>query len=282
MNKIAIVTDSTCDLPDEILEKYDIKILPLRIIYSNKEFRDRIEIFPKEVYEKLEIEIPKTSLPSPEDVNNLFKELQEQGYTHVLGILISSALSGTYNMVKNFTNKFNELKIELLDSKSLTMGLGFSVLEAAKEVRKTNDFSKVCKKAKEVMKHSKVFYVLKTLDYLRKGGRIGVIEGTVGELLGIKPIISIDEEGKYYAHAKVRGRKKSIEELYKIIKEKVADKKVNVAVMHGNAEREGLDLLERIKEFSNINETFFGPISPVLGVHTGPGLIGLITYDIVE
>ncbi|TCO71470.1 DegV family protein [Marinisporobacter balticus] len=282
MKKIAIVTDSTCDLPDALLEKYEIKILPLRIIYSNKEFRDRIEISGKEVYEKLDHEIPKTSLPSPEDVHNLFKKLQEQRYTHVLAILISGALSGTYNMVKNFSDKFNELKIELLDSKSLTMGLGFPVLEAARELRKTNDFSKICERAKEAMSKSKVFYVLKTLDYLRRGGRIGVLEGTVGEILGIKPIISIDQEGKYYAYAKVRGRKKSIEQLYEIIKEKSKDKKVNVAVMHGDAEEEARDLLKRIKEFRNVDETFFGPISPVLGIHTGPGLIGLITYEVIE
>ncbi|MCT4619605.1 MAG: DegV family protein [Marinisporobacter sp.] len=280
MNKIAIITDSSCDLPEKMVKKYHIKILPLRIIYSSKEYRDRIEISAGEVYKNLEEEIPKTSLPSPEDVKNLFKKLKEEGYTHVLGIFISSGLSGTYNMVKNFTSSYEELKIKLLDAKNLSIGLGFIVIEAAKELERTNDFSKACEKAEKGIKNSNLFFVLKTLDYLRKGGRIGVVEGTIGELLGIKPVIAVDEEGKYYSHTKVRGRKKSIEELYKIAKEKLANKKCYVAVMHGDAEKEALNLLEKIKQIDNVEETFFGQISPVLGVHTGPGLIGLGIFEV--
>lgn len=280
MNKIAIITDSSCDLPEKMVKKYHIKILPLRIIYSSKEYRDRIEISAGEVYKNLEEEIPKTSLPSPEDVKNLFKKLKEEGYTHVLGIFISSGLSGTYNMVKNFTSSYEELKIKLLDAKNLSIGLGFIVIEAAKELERTNDFFKACEKAEKGIKNSNLFFVLKTLDYLRKGGRIGVVEGTIGELLGIKPVIAVDEEGKYYSYTKVRGRKKSIEEFYKIAKEKLANKKCYVAVMHGDAEKEALNLLEKIKQIDNVEETFFGQISPVLGVHTGPGLIGLGIFEV--
>ncbi len=280
MNKIAIVTDSTCDLPDDVIEKFDIKMLPLRVIYSHGEFRDRIEISPREVYENLSNEIPKTSLPVPADVIALFQELEDQGYTHILAILISSGLSGTYNMVKKISDDFNKFKIELLDSKSLTMGLGFPVIEAARELIKYNDFQKVIDKAYEVINKTHTYYVLKTLEYLRKGGRIGAVEGTVGEFLGIKPIISIDDEGKYYTYCKVRGRKKSINELYKIVREKVEGKMINVAIMHGNDEKEATRLLERIKEIGNVNEIFVGQISPVLGIHTGPGLMGVVTYEV--
>ncbi|QZY56275.1 DegV family protein [Crassaminicella profunda] len=280
MNKIAIVTDSSCDLPDEVVQEYDIKILPLRIIYSSKEYRDRVEISAEEVYGKLEEEIPKTSLPSPEDVTDLFERLKEEGYTHVLGLFISSGLSGTYNMVKNLTDSFKELEIKLLDAKNLSIGLGFIVLQAAKEIKISNDFLKAYEKAEKGINNSKLFFVLKTLDYLRKGGRIGVVEGTIGELLGIKPVISVDEEGKYYSYTKVRGRKKSIEELYKIAKEKLTNKRCYVAVMHGYAEKEASNLLERIKEIGNVEETFFGQISPVLGVHTGSGLIGLGIFEV--
>lgn len=280
MNKIAIVTDSTCDLPDDVIEKFDIKMLPLRVIYSYGEFRDRMEISPREVYENLSNEIPKTSLPVPADVISLFQELEDQGYTHILAILISSGLSGTYNMVRKISDDFNKFKIELLDSKSLTMGLGFPVIEAARELIKYNDFQKVIDKAYEVINKTHTYYVLKTLEYLRKGGRIGAVEGTVGELLGIKPIISIDNKGKYYTYCKVRGRKKSINELYRIVKEKVEGKMINVAIMHGNDEKEASKLLERIKEIGNVNEIFVGQISPVLGIHTGPGLMGVVTYEV--
>ncbi|WP_053956142.1 DegV family protein [Inediibacterium massiliense] len=280
MEKIAIITDSSCDLPQEWIEKYNIEVLPLRVIYSKKEFRDRVEISPQEVYESLEIETPKTSLPSPEDAKNLFQKLQDEEYTHVLGIFISSGLSGTYNMVKNVANEFKKLTIELMDSKTLSMGLGFLVLEAAKEAYKNSNFEQIIEKTKKILHKSDLFYVLKTLEYLRKGGRIGLVEGTVGEILGIKPIISIDEEGKYYTYKKVRGRKKSIEDIYSIVKEKIKNKRIDIAIMHGDAEEEAKKLLERIKEIGNINEILFSQISPVLGVHTGPGLIGVVTFEI--
>lgn len=282
MGKIAIITDSTCDLPSDIIEKYDIKVMPLRVNYKDGEYRDRVEISPKEIYERMSDEIPKTSLPSPMDVCRLFENLQEEGYTHVLAIVISSGLSGTYNMVENLVDRFEKMEIKVLDSKSLSLGLGMPVIEAAKEVNKSNDFSKVVERTKESISRSHVFFVVKTLEYLKKGGRIGLVEGTVGELLGIKPIIAINEDGKYYTHKKVRGRKKSIEEIYKIVKEQIAGKKVNIAVMHANVEKEGKKLLEKIEKLDHVEETFFGEIGPVMGVHTGAGLIGVVIFEVMD
>jgi DegV family protein with EDD domain len=277
--KIAIVSDSTCDLTDEIIKRYDIKILPLKVIYSDGEYKDKIDITPEEIYARFHEEIPTTSLPSPEDAINLFNKLQEQGYTHIIVITISSGISGTMNMVRNVANGFESLTIEIIDSKSLTMGSGFPVLAGAKELEKTQEFGKTVQKIKEVISKTDVYYVVKTLDYLKKGGRIGKVEGTIGELLNIKPIISINEEGVYYTYRKVRGRNKSIEELYEIVKERAKDKKVSVAIAHGNAYEESQGLLQRIKELPNVEETVFTQISPVLVVHTGPGLIGIVISE---
>ncbi|MFZ5967284.1 MAG: DegV family protein [Bacillota bacterium] len=280
MEKIAIVTDSTCDIPDGDLLKYNIKMIPLRILYSFGELRDRIETTAEEVYEGLQKEIPKTSLPMPLDVTTLFEELVKEGYTHALVTTLSSGLSGTYNMIKNVVTKFKELEVEVIDSKSLSFGLGFPVLEAAKEVLSSNSFSKAVDKAKEVIVKTDTFYAIDTLEYLRKGGRIGLVEGTIGQLLGIKPIISINEEGKYFTFSKVRGRNQSINELFKIVKERTNGEPFNVAVMHGHAKEEALKLLERIKGLVGLNEVYFDQISPVLGVHTGPGLLGVIVYKL--
>ncbi len=279
MTKIAIVADSTCDLTEEIIEKYRIKILPLKVIYSDGEYKDRIDITPEEIYERFHEEIPTTSLPSPEDAIKLFNGLQEEGYTHIIVVTISSAISGTMNMIRNVANSFENMTFELIDSKSLTMGSGFPVLEGAKELEKTQDFEKTVEKIKEVIKKTDVYYVVKTLDYLKKGGRIGKVEGTIGELLNIKPIISINEDGVYYTYRKIRGRNKSIEELYEIIKERAMDKKVNVAIAHGNAYEESQALLSKVKELPNVKETVFTQISPVLVVHTGPGLIGVVISE---
>jgi len=280
MSKIAIVTDSTCDLSADIISKYNIKVLPLRIVYSDNEYRDRVEISPEEIYERFETEIPKSSLPSPEDVIHLFKELQMENYTHILVITISTGLSGTNNMIRMIANDFKDMTIEVIDSKALSYGVGIPVLEAARELTESNDFTSVVTKAKQVVENTKAYFVVKTLEYLRKGGRIGKVEGAIGDLLQIKPVISINEEGIYYTYKKIRGRKKSIKELQDIVAEKAKEKLLSVAVVHGNAFDEAKELLDKIKQIDNVKEAFFGQISPVMVVHTGPGLVGVITTEI--
>lgn len=277
MTKIAIVSDSTSDLIDDIVKKYDIKILPLKVVYSDvEEYRDRIEITPEDIYERFDKDIPTTSLPSPEDTINLFRKLEEEEYTHVIVTTISTELSGTMNMIRNVAKDFKNMVFEIIDSKALTMGLGFPVLEGAKELQKSNDFEKTVQKIKDTIKNTEVYFVVKTLEYLKKGGRIGKVEGTIGEILNIKPIISINEHGIYYTFKKVRGRYKSIQEIYNLVKEKASDKMVNIAVAHGNAYEEAYVLLEKIKELKNVKDTVFTQISPVMVVHTGPGLIGVV------
>ncbi|NBI05290.1 DegV family protein [Senegalia massiliensis] len=279
MNKIALVTDSTCDLPKNIIDKYSIKIMPLKVIYSDGEYKDKIDITPEDIYERFDEEIPKTSLPSLGDCIELFEELKNENYTHIIVTTISGGLSGTINMMKNAKDIVEGLEIEIIDSKSLSMGLGYPVLEGAKELEITNDYYKTIQKIRDVIAKTDTFYVVETLEYLKKGGRIGRVEGTIGELLKIKPIISINKEGSYYTYKKVRGRNRSIRSLYNIIKEKSQNNKINVAVAHGNAYDEGMKLLDNIKQLKNVVSTTFTQISPVLVVHTGPGLIGIIISE---
>lgn len=283
MTKIAIVSDSTSDLTTEIVKKYDIKILPLRVVYSDtEEYRDRVEITPEQIYERFERDIPSTSLPSPEDTMTLFKKLEEEGYTHVIVTTISTGLSGTLNMVRNVAEDFKNMVFEIIDSKALTMGLGFPVMEGAKELQRSNNFVKTVQKIRETITKTEVFFVVKTLEYLKKGGRIGKVEGTIGELLNIKPLISINDQGVYYTFKKIRGRNKSIEEIFNLVKERAGSKKISVAVAHGNAQEEALALLDRVKKLENIKETIFTQISPVMVVHTGPGLIGVVISEYTE
>ncbi|HYF84696.1 MAG TPA: DegV family protein [Clostridia bacterium] len=280
MAKTAIVSDSTSDLTLETIKRYNIRILPLRVIYTDGEYRDRVDITPEEIYSRFKEEIPTTSLPSPQDTVDLFNQLKQEGYTHAIVVTISSGISGTMNMIRNIADSYEGLSFEIIDSKSLTMGAGFAIIEGAKELEKTNDFEKAVNRIKTVLKGTKVYYVVQTLEYLKKGGRIGKVEGTIGELLSIKPIISINEEGVYYSYKKVRGRSRSIEELLEIIKEKAKETLVNIAIAHGDAFLEAQDLLKKVKELKNINETVFTQISPVLVVHTGPGLIGIVISEV--
>ncbi|AGL03080.1 DegV family protein [Desulfoscipio gibsoniae] len=282
--KIALVTDSTCDLPDEILHNLNAWILPLKIIYKDRVFADRLEIQPQEVYDNLKREVPTTSQPSPEDTRSLFEKLRNQGFTHAIAIHISSGLSGTYATVKMMARQFNQIKVEVIDSKALSVALGFLVQEASRCIKRGLHFEKIVARLHEMQKDVKVFFVVKTLEYLKRGGRIGYVESTVGQILDIKPIISINNEGKYYSYCKARGRKKSINKLVDILKEQTAGKKINLAVAHGDAREEAAALLDKILDIKdiNINNAMFCQLSPVMVVHTGRGLIGLAYHEVRE
>lgn len=282
MNRIAIVTDSACDLPRNIIDSMGIHVIPLRIIYKDREYRDRVEISPEEIYERFSEEIPKSSLPSPEDALATFNGLIEKGYTHIIGIFISSGLSGTYNMVRSATEELKQVVIELVDSKNLSLGTGFAVLETAKELARSGDFEKTLAKARDAVTRTRTFYVIKTLEYLRKGGRIGLVEGTIGDLLNIKPIISVNPEGIYYTHRKVRGRSKSVQELLVIGQEMMRGKLYDIGILHGNAPEEAKEVFGQFRAMANVRDMFLEQISPVLAVHTGPGLVGVVLSEVVE
>ena len=274
-NKTAILTDSTCDLSQEQLADLPIKVLPLKVIYSDKEYQDRVDIEPEDIYEQFEEEIPTTSMPSPEEVKEAFLDLKKQGFENVLAIHISSGLSGTYNMVQMVSNQVEGLNIKTIDSKSLSMGLGRLVLYASELIKEGLAFNKLAAKVEEKVDSIEVFFVVKTLKYLKKGGRIGRVKGTIGELLNIKPIISINEDGEYYTYDKTRGRKRSINKLYNTAKDHLKNGLNKVDIMHSGSIDEAQNLVNKFKSLGNVTDTFLGQLGPAMIVHAGPGLIGV-------
>jgi DegV family protein with EDD domain len=276
--KIAIMTDSTSDIPKHIIEEYDIQVVPLRIVYKDAEYKDQVEISSEEVYRRLPSEIPSTSLPSPGDVLGLWERLKEEGFTHVLAIHISSGLSGTGQLIENLSHQVDDLVIKVVDSKNISMGLGYTVVEAARKLAQNSNFDSLCAHVQDTLTKIRVYFVLETLEYLTKGGRIGKVAGTLGQMLNLKPIITVNEEGVYTTHAKVRGRKKSVDRLFETIKGHLAKPMLNVAVCHGAALEEAQELMERIKSNGNVGEMLLSHVSPVIGVHTGPGTLGFVVY----
>lgn len=154
-------------------------------------------------------------------------------------------------------------------------------MEAARKLQTSTDFQEIVKIAQSVSGKTKLYFVLSTLEYLKRGGRIGYVSGTIGELLNIKPIISVNSEGKYITYAKVRGRDQSLKKLFDILIESTQAGQYLVAIVHGGAEQEARKLWQKAKELPNIEELFFNQISPVMGVHTGPGLVGVIISPVV-
>jgi DegV family protein with EDD domain len=276
LNKIALITDSSCDLPKEIIKKYNIRVAPLRIIYKDKEYIDRVTIEPQQVYDNLVNEIPTTSMPSISDIEDAFTSIEQEGYTHVIAITLSSGLSGTFNTFKFVSENHPNLITCVFDSKSLSAGLGALVDECGKLIAEGKSFEEIVNILPSIKDRITVYYVLETLEYLKKGGRIGKVAGTIGEFLNLKPIISIDSEGKYYTYSKVRGRKQSISRLTEIAKETLSTTKAKLFILHGGAIEEGRKLYDTFVGMKNVTSLHFSDISPALGVHTGPGLLSII------
>ncbi len=278
--KIALLTDSMCDLPNEFIQKFKVKVLPAKVVYPDHEYSDRVEIQPEEVYSRMPEEIPTTSLPSLDEIKQALEEIRSEGFTHVLAVHISSGLSGTFNAVEFICRDVHDLTIKVIDSKTLSMGTGWIVLEAARNIKNGLSFEKVIERVHKLQESARVYYILETLEYLRRGGRIGKVAAVLGEFLHLKPVISVGEDGKYFTYCKAKGRKKSIEKLVQIVEAAASEKEINLAVVHGGAQQECQKLAERLRKLPNIKELMSSDISPVLGVHTGPGLLGVCFHEV--
>lgn len=276
--KTVIVTDSSCDLSDEQLAKYGIRMISLRVVCQNAEYRDRIDIQEDELYELLTRELPKTSLPLPEDVTSLYEELEQSGVTDVIHLSISSGLSGTFNMVRMITEDFQDrMNIHMVDSKTLSTGLGMMVLEAARALEGGATPDEAVAAAQSVRKTQLGMFVIRTLEFLRKGGRIGLVEGVVGSLLQIKPIIFVNDDGVYQTMAKARGYKSAVDTMIQEAKRFFGGAKIRLSVVNGKAQADAEALLERLKgELAVQDDAFIAKVSPVLAIHTGPGLLGIV------
>lgn len=280
MNKIALISDSTCDLSKDILQKYDVKLLPFRIIYKDKEYLDGVDITPEEVYGQLEVEIPTTSIPSLKDMHDLYQNLLREGYTHAIVITLSSGLSSISNAVQMVSADYPAITSYVYDSKTISLGEGILVENCGEMIKAGKSFEEIVAALPEMKKRMNLFFVVDTLEYLKRGGRIGKIAGVIGEILQIKPIISIDGEGKYFTFDKVRGRKQSINRILEIAREILERKKCKIYLMSGAAREEARNLMDRLSTLNNVTSIFYGgDISPVSGVHSGPGLVGVVIME---
>ena len=275
--KIAILVDSCSDVPKEYREKYRMYVAPLTIVYKDAEYRDGVDIQPEDVFARFAEEIPSTSLPSPASVAELFRQIKADGYDKVIAVIISSGLSGTFEMVSGFGPAPEGLEAYYVDTKDIGIGSGFSAIRAGELIEQGLSFAEVCRGVEEAAKNTKLVFCVSTLEYLVKGGRIGLVAGMVGTILDLKPVISCNEDGIYYTVAKARGRKKSLAlALEKAVEFAAGATEYNITVMHGAAKEEADALLASMKErLPDFRYAVEGQITPALVVHTGPGLIGI-------
>lgn len=276
MRKIGVITDSACDLDRSEFAEFT-RVLPLKILFSDGEYKDGVTITPDETYARMATEIPKTSLPDGEDIVRSLDELKAMGCTDVIAVMISSGLSGTYNAFVNIANDYHDLNIVAIDTKNLSMAEGALVLYTQELVKEGLNLDEILEKIEVRRKEIQTYFVLDTLEYLIKGGRIGKVSGTIGQLLNIKPIIHVNTDGIYHSVDKARGKKQAVAKLIGILKEQyLSQDDYNVFVMHGGTLSEAKEMEEAVKNIKGVNSTKIRQITPSLAVHTGPGLVGLI------
>lgn len=276
MSKVAIVTDSSPYIPDKIIKENQIHVVPLTVIWGEEHYYDGVDITPVEFYQRLKTAkvMPSTSQPSVADFEVLFRSLHEDGY-EILAVLLSEALSGTISSATQAKKLLPEANIEIVNSKTLAMALGFHVLAAAKAAQQGASLAECKRIAEEARDHSGVIFVLDTLEFLHRGGRIGGAQRFVGSLLNVKPVLAI-EDGLIVPLDSVRTEKKALERIVELIVDRTkGHKNIRLATLHANNPETAQFILDEASKRLSPIEQVFSEVSPVIGTHAGPGAVGL-------
>ena len=275
---VRIVTDSTCDLPADIIKHYHIEVVPLQVLFGREVFYDRVDISPQDFFRRLATAeaLPTTSQPSAGDFLKVFQRILNAG-DEILGIFISSKLSGTLASSIAAREQLADQPITTIDSLSVSFGLGFLVIEAARALEAGASRQEAAAHVTALREHVQIFFLVDTLEYLHKGGRIGGAQVLLGTLFRFKPILTL-VDGIVEPFEKVRTRKRSLLRLVEVMAEQAGTKVTGIAVLHGAAEAEARQVERMVKQTIQAEQYFFTDITPVIGVHTGPGLIGIAAY----
>jgi DegV family protein with EDD domain len=278
MSKVAVVTDSTAYLPEVFVSTYHLTITPQVLIWGEETYQDGVDIQPTEFYTKLEHAkvMPTTSQVSIVTMKEAFEKLLEAGYD-VLGIFISSKLSGTIQSAMQAKEMIPSAasKIAIVDSLSTAMAMGFQVLTAARAAEAGASLAECQKIAEEARKHTGIFFVVDTLEFLHRGGRIGGAQALLGSALNIKPVLTL-EDGRIETADKVRTKSKAISRMMELVIEKIGNSNpIRIATLHANAAAEAQQILETAAAQLKPVEKILTSVSPVIGAHIGPGTVGL-------
>jgi len=276
--KIAILTDSGCNLSAEFIKKSkNLFVIPLMIVIDDKSYRDQIEISAEEIYSQIDEKTITTSLPELSDLKKNIDQIKKEGYTDLLVINISSGLSGTYNAFRIELESVEGINVVQYDTKTLGAAQGYLVEEALELVNKGKTVKDIVEALdKQRFGNSAAFYTINTLKYLRRGGRIGKVEGTIGDILHIKPVITVNDEGVYVTSAKAFGLKRSLLNMKNLLVEKFNKLKLDLTIHYGNDKEKALELAETLKKVLNIRTLTISALTPVLGIHTGPEMFAYV------
>lgn len=284
MANIRIVTDSTADLPAEVIQKYGIEVVSLKVHFG-EEVYDDTELTTDQFYEKLAqaSKLPTTSQPSPVDFLDVYKRLNETPDTSIISIHISSALSGTYQSAMLAKSMLEEkADITIIDSKSASYGIGMLVEAAAKAAANGKSVDEIVSIVNTLRHSTRLYFLVDTLEYLHKGGRIGKASAVFGSLLNIKPILSIDEDGEVYAVDRVRGNRRAMNRAIELLQQDFSDAQVHVNIAYADVRESADELGELVKQQFQVQDITYSRIGSVIGTHVGTGVIAVFMSPIVD
>ncbi len=280
---IGIICDTGSDITERVRSDDRVEVVPLKVILDEREHNDSENGLSEKVIAYQKDYQAKTSLPALEEVKSAFYRLIDRGYEEIVGMNISSNLSGTHNVfklaAKEILTERPNLKIRLFDSLSISIGTGLLILKTLQFVTDGLSFEEVGEKvAGMIPKKSKVMFIIPTLKHLKEGGRIGKVSATIGELLKIKPVICVGDDGIYYTLAKAQGMKNAVRKIIEEFQRDFASEKVETAALYHSGDPQGIsDLLSSVVDVLKRSKVPYieGQIAPSLVVHTGEHLVGL-------
>lgn len=281
MSVVKIVTDSTADLPKELAAKYGITVVPLKVIFNDDEpLRDGVDIDTEQFYRRQveKKEYSRTSQPTPAEFSKVYQELSLYGDS-IISIHLSSGLSGTCQSAQMAKEMLPGADIEVIDSKMASMGHGLIALEAARAAAEGKSKDEILGIVRHMIEGAMLYFIVDTLEYLARGGRIGKAQALLGNILSIKPVLYL-KDGVVHPLEKIRGRAKAIERLSQIIEEKVGKRRVKCSLVHGMDPDGMKQLYQKIVPLLNCDEPVCSTLGAVIGTHTGPGVLGVIVFPV--
>ena len=275
--KLAVITDSSAYLSADTLQREDLFVLDIPVNIDGEEYVEGVNLTAQEFYEKMASasELPKTSQPSIAKLDEILTSLKEQGYTHALGLFLSSGISGFYQNIQYMVDDYEGLTIVFPDTRITSAPLGYMVESVLKWAEQGDGFESILDRVTEQIENTAAFIMVDDLDHLVKGGRLSNGAAILGNLLSIKPILYFNDQGVIEVYEKVRTEKKATKRLVEIGKEAIANGNYQITVIDGNAPQKAADLRQLLIDSGVATDVSIATFGSVIGTHLGEGSIAL-------
>lgn len=283
MMKLAVITDSSAFLPDSLRGNDHLFVLDIPVVIAGETYVEGKNLTASEFYEKMAAtdDLPKTSQPSVAELEETLTRLASEDYTHVLGLFLSSGISGFYQNIQYLKDEFPDLKIAFPDSKITSAPLGLMVENALTWAAEGQDFEEILLKIQRQIDGTSAFIMVDDLNHLVKGGRLSNGAAILGNLLSIKPILYFNDAGVIEVFEKIRTEKKAIKRLIEVVEEKTASASYQVMVIHGNAEEKAESLRQQLIAAGIADDISLATFGSVIGTHLGEGSVALAYIPLV-